>query len=126
METATTRFPRHPRGIARLVAPLAILLPSCADAFAMTVKPAPVATANPEVQRCLRAALPAAHEGAHLRALHAATFSDERAALHFVIDTQIEAYGAVYQRRLLCTIAPQGEVTRVAGRAIARADRALH
>ena len=126
MDTAATRSPRHRRSIARLVAPLVILLPSCTDAFAMTVKPAPVATADPAVQRCLHAALPAAHEGAHLRALHAATFSDERAALHFVIDTQIEAYGAVYQRRLLCTVAPEGGITRVTGRPIARADRGVH
>ena len=41
-------------------------------------------------------------------------------------DTQIEAYGAVYQRRLLCTVAPEGGITRVTGRPIARADRGLH
>ena len=43
-----------------------------------------------------------------------------------MIDTQIEAYGAVYQRRLLCTVAPEGGITRVTGRPIARADRGLH
>ena len=34
------------------------------------------------------------------------------------IDTRIEAYGAVYERRLLCTVAANGSVSRVAGRPV--------
>jgi hypothetical protein len=119
MNTVTNWIPARSRRFARIALTFACLLPGCEAATAAIARPQATAAAAPAVQRCLQAALPPAREGRHTQVEAAAAFPAGDASLRIAIDTRIEAYGAVYQRRLLCTVAADGSVSRLAGRPVA-------
>jgi hypothetical protein len=117
MNTVTKCSPARSRRLARIAMAFACLLPGCEAATALIARPEPADAAS-AVQQCLQAALPPAREGRHAQIEQAAAFPVGDGSLRIAIDTRIEAYGAVYERRLLCTVAANGSVSRVAGRPV--------
>ena len=118
MNTVTNCIPARSRRFVRIAVTLACLMPGCEAATAAIARPQAAAVAMPSVQRCLKAALPPAREGRHAQVEEAAAFPTGDGSLRIAIDTRIEAYGAVYERRLLCTVAADGSVSRLAGRPV--------
>ena len=118
MNTVTNCIPARSRRFARIVVTFACLLPGCEAATASIARPQAAGAATPDVQRCLQAALPPAREGRHAQVEEAAAFPAGDGSLRIAIDTRIEAYGAVYERRLLCTVAADGSVSGLAGRPV--------
>ncbi len=91
MNTVTKCSPARSRRLARIAMAFACLLPGCEAAT---------------------------REGRHAQIEEAAALPAGDGSLRIAIDTRIEAYGAVYERRLLCTVSANGSVSRVAGRPV--------
>lgn len=118
MNTVRNCSPARSRRLARIAMAFACLMPGCEAATALIARPEPP-TAASAVQHCLQAALPPAQDGRHAQVEEVVAVPTGDASLRIAIDTRIEAHGAVYQRRLLCTVAANGSVSRLAGRPVA-------